>query len=106
VGCFIGATGIFLPSALLVLFFYPIWHNLKKYAIVYRALEGINSVVVGIMIAAALYMMKDFQTSSWEDISINLGVIVVTWLLLLFSKLPSPVIVLLWVGLAWIFLHV
>jgi chromate transporter len=106
VGCFIGATGIFLPSALLVLFFYPIWHNLKKYAIVYRALEGINSVVVGIMIAAALYMMKDFQTSSWEDISINLGVILVTWLLLLFSKLPSPVIVLLWVGLAWIFLHV
>jgi chromate transporter len=103
-GCFIGATGIFLPSALLVLFFYPIWHNLKKYATVYRALEGINSVVVGIMIAAALYMMKDFQSASWKDIFLNLGVIGVTWMLLLFSKLPSPVIVLLWLGLGWVFL--
>src|SRR5262249_34208954 len=67
-GCFIGATGIFLPSALLVLFFFPIWHNLKKYAVVYRALEGINSVVVGIMIAAALYMLKDFSMNTWKDI--------------------------------------
>ncbi|MGH2648743.1 MAG: chromate efflux transporter, partial [Ginsengibacter sp.] len=48
-GCFIGCIGIFLPSALLVLFFYPVWHNLKKYVIVFRALEGINAVVVGIM---------------------------------------------------------
>ena len=105
-GCFVGATGIFLPSALLVLFFYPIWHNLKKYALVYRALEGINAVVVGIMVAAALYMMKDFQTASWKDISLNIAVIGVTWLLLLFSKLPSPVIVFLWLGLGWAYLLV
>jgi chromate transporter len=103
-GCFIGATGIFLPSALLVLFFYPIWHNLKKYATVYRALEGINSVVVGIMIAAALYMMKDFHTASWREIALNFVVIGITWLLLLLSKMPSPVIVLLWLGLGWVFL--
>jgi chromate transporter len=103
-GCFIGATGIFLPSALLVLFFYPIWHNLKKYATVYRALEGINSVVVGIMIAAGLYMMNDFRSASWKDILLNLVVIGATWLLLLYSKLPSPVIVLFWLGLGWVFL--
>lgn len=103
-GCFIGATGIFLPSALLVLFFYPIWHNLKKYATVYRALEGINSVVVGIMIAAGLYMMNDFRSASWKNILLNLAVIGATWLLLLFSKLPSPVIVLFWLGLGWVFL--
>jgi chromate transporter len=103
-GCFIGATAIFLPSALLVLFFYPIWHNLKKYATVYRALEGINAVVVGIMIAAALYMMKDFQSATWQNIAVNLAVIGTTWLLLLFSKLPSPVIVLLWLGLGWLYL--
>ena len=103
-GCFIGATAIFLPSALLVLFFYPIWHNLKKYATVYRALEGINAVVVGIMIAAALYMIEDFQRASWRDIGFNFVVIGVTWLLLLFSKLPSPLIVLLWLGLGWLFL--
>ncbi len=95
-GCFIGATGIFLPSALLVLFFYPIWHNLKKYAIVYRALEGINAVVVGIIIASALYMMKDFYLVSWTDIAINLAFIGTTWALRSLTRWPSPFIVLAW----------
>jgi chromate transporter len=103
-GCFIGATGIFLPSALLVLFFFPIWHNLKKYATVYRALEGINAVVVGIMVAAALYMMKDFQTARWGDILLNLAVIGATWALLNYSRLPSPVIVVIWLALGWGFI--
>jgi chromate transporter len=100
-GCFIAATGIFLPSALLVLFFFPIWHNLKKYAAVYRALEGINAVVVGIMIAAAVYMMKDLSLDSWNDLFINTGVIAGTWALLNFTKLPSPVIVLICLLLGW-----
>jgi chromate transporter len=101
-GCFIGATGIFLPSALLVLFFYPIWYNLKKYAIVYRALEGINAVVVGLIVASAFYMMKDLWLDGWRDIAINLGAIAVTWALLSFSRLPSPVIVLIWLALGWL----
>src|SRR6185436_10160479 len=54
-GCLIGMIAIFLPSALLVLFFFPIWNNLKKYAAVYRSLEGINAVVVGIMIGSTIY---------------------------------------------------
>jgi chromate transporter len=103
-GCFIGATGIFLPSALLVLFFFPIWHNLKKYATVYRALEGINAVVVGIMFAAALYMMKDFRAASWMDISLNVVAIIATWALLNYSRLPSPVIVVIWMALGWAFI--
>jgi chromate transporter len=105
-GCFIATTGIFLPSALLVLFFFPIWHNLKKYATVYRALEGINSVVVGIMIAAAMYMMKDFADNSWKDIALGLAAIVVTWALLNFTRLPSPVIVMIWLALGWVALVV
>jgi chromate transporter len=100
-GCFIAATGIFLPSALLVLFFFPIWHNLKKYVIVYRAMEGINSVVVGIMIAAALYMMKDLDMSNWKDFLLNTAVIGGTWSLLRFTRLPSPVIVMAYLALGW-----
>src|SRR5204863_1957975 len=60
-GCVIGTVAIFLPSALLVLFFFPICNNLRKYAAVYRSLEGINAVVVGIMIASTFYLMKDFS---------------------------------------------
>ena len=101
-GCVVGSVAIFLPSALLVLFFFPIWSNLKKYATVYRALEGINAVVVGIMIASSFYMMKDFTPSSnlmfWSDI----GVGILTFMLLLYSKLPSPVIVMICLLLGWI----
>ncbi len=94
-GAVIGSLAIFLPSLLLVLFFYPIWHNLKKYAAVYRALEGINASVAGIMIAATLYMMKDVSLTGINTISmINLLVMAGTFCLLFFTKLPSPVIVL------------
>jgi chromate transporter len=105
-GCVIATTGIFLPSALLVLFFFPIWHNLKKYAAVYRALEGINAVVVGIMIAAALYMMKDFSTVTLKDMLMNGTVIVATWALLQFTRLPSPLIVVICILLGWIALFI
>ena len=94
-GSVIGSIAIFLPSALLVLFFFPIWHNLKKYAVVYRALEGINAVVVGIMVASTLYMMKDISLTEFKTISaLNIGVIIGTWLTLTYTRVPSPVVVL------------
>jgi len=94
VGCLIGMFAIFFPSALLVLFFFPIWHNLKKYAAVYRSLEGINAVVVGIMIASTFYIMKDISLISPKTISVvNVAVIVGTFLLLKFTRIISPLIV-------------
>ncbi len=101
-GCLIGMVAIFLPSALLVLFFFPIWHNLKKYAVVYRSLEGINAVVVGIMVASVFYMMKDIALTQMNSISLlNVGVIVGTWALLTYTKIPSPIIVLVCLLLGW-----
>lgn len=102
-GCVIGSVAIFLPSALLVLFFFPIWSNLKKYATVYRALEGIKAVVVGIMIASSFYMMKDFRPGTYSEVFAGIGVGVLTYILLLYSKLPSPVIVAICLLLGWIF---
>lgn len=93
-GCLIGTIGIFLPSALLVLFFFPIWNNLKKYAAVYRSLEGINAVVVGIMIASTFYIMKDISLIEAKTVSlVNVAVILGTFLLLHFTRIASPVIV-------------
>jgi chromate transporter len=94
-GCIIGCIGIFLPSALLVLFFYPVWHNLKKYVVVFRALEGINAVVVGIMWAAFLYLLKDISITDLKTVSfVNIFVIVATFFLLTFTKIRSPYVVL------------
>jgi chromate transporter len=95
VGCLIGMVAIFLPSALLVLFFFPIWNNLKKYAAVYRSLEGINAVVVGIMIASTFYIMKDISLTELKTVSlINVAVILGTFLLLNFTRIAAPFIVL------------
>jgi chromate transporter len=94
-GCLIGMVAIFLPSALLVLFFFPIWHNLRKYAVVYRSLEGINAAVVGIMIGSTFYILKDISFSDMHAVSfVNIAVFAGTFLLLQFSKLPPPFIVL------------
>ena len=94
VGCLIGMIAIFLPSALLVLFFYPIWNNLKKYAAVYRSLEGINAVVVGVMIASTFYIMKDISITDLKTVSfINIGVMLATFLILNFTKVAAPFIV-------------
>jgi chromate transporter len=101
-GCVIGSLAIFLPSALLVLFFFPIWSNLKKYATVYRALEGINAAVVGIMIASCSYMMKDFNPESPLMFWSQFGVGILTFFLLLYSRLPSPVIVMIFLLLGWL----
>ena len=93
-GCIIGAVAIFLPSALLVLFFFPIWHNLRKYAAVYRSLEGINAVVVGIMIASTFYLMKDISLLDVRLGSlINAIVIAGTFTLLQYTRIPPPLVV-------------
>jgi chromate transporter len=77
-----------------VLFFFPIWNNLKKYAAVYRSLEGINAVVVGIMIASTFFIMKDISLIDTKTISlINVIVILGTFMLLNFTRIASPVIV-------------
>jgi chromate transporter len=93
-GCIIGSVAIFLPSALLVLFFFPVWQYLKKYVIVYRSLEGINAVVVGLMWAATLYLLKDISILSLSYAALmNIIIITATFCMLKFTKLPAPLIV-------------
>jgi chromate transporter len=94
VGCIIGTISIFLPSALLVLFFFPIWNNLKKYSAIYRSLEGINAAVVGIMIAATFYIMKDISVIEMSVESfINILIVISSFFILQYTRIASPVLV-------------
>ncbi|MCW3113257.1 MAG: chromate transporter, chromate ion transporter family [Segetibacter sp.] len=97
-GCVIGSIGIFLPSLLLVLFFYPIWNTLKKHVVVFRAMEGINAVVVGIMAAATILLFMSIP--SRYDL-LNLFAVLVTFLLLQLTRTPSPIIVLAFLLMGW-----
>lgn len=96
-GCLIGSVAIFLPSVLMVLFFFPVWHNLKKYAVIFRSLEGINAAVVGIMLGATFFLMKSVSLDIMDGTFlpfINIIVIAGTFYLLAFTKARPPFIVL------------
>lgn len=103
-GCLVGTIAIFLPSALLVLFFFPVWQYLKKYVVVFRALEGINAVVVGFMMAGGLYLLqKSFAGQAPGLVFLHLAVVMGTFVLLKYSKLPAPVIVVTCLLLGFVF---
>ena len=103
-GCVIGAVALFLPSALLVLFFFPVWQYLKKYIVVFRALEGINAVVVGFMWAATLYLLNSINLSEMNFYSVSsLVTILSTFLVLRYTKIPAPAIVIAGILLGWVF---
>lgn len=103
IGCIIGTIAIFLPSALLVLFFFPVWQYLKKYVVVYRALEGINAVVVGVMWAGALYLLRGMPLRDMDmDMLLRFAVICSTYLLLKYTRVYAPIIVLGCLLLGWI----
>lgn len=96
-GCTIGVIAIFLPSVLLVLFFFPVWHNLKKYAVIFRSLEGIRAAVVGIMAGAVVYLMNDhivpdLMLQHWF-ILWDLAIVGATFFVLRLNKVPAPFIV-------------
>lgn len=97
-GCIIGTIAIFLPSLLLVLFFFPVWQYLHKYQLFLRAISGVNAAVVGIMFASTVYLTNDVVAPDVLKGTtlgyLELITIVVTFLLLQFTKLPAPVIAL------------
>lgn len=98
-GCIIGSVAIFLPSLLLVLFFYPIWNKLKQQVIVFRAMEGINAVVVGIMWAATFLLFISISAPfEWS----HLIAFLITLSILIFTKIPSPIIVIIFLVIGWL----
>lgn len=101
-GCIVATVGVFLPSTLLLFFLFPIYENLKHHVIIFRALEGINAAIVGIIIASGIILFQKIafdKALSFEWT--NLVVVVITFCLLFYSKVPSPMIVLAWLMLGW-----
>jgi len=99
-GCVLGTIGIFMPGALMVFFIYPLWQYLKSYRFIQRSLEGINAAATGMVLGAAmiLYSNLEFQM-------VNLFVIASTFCLLQFTKIPSPLLVLLGLIAGFAFRH-
>ena len=97
-GAFVASVGVFLPSFLIVLFFFPIWQKLKTYALFFRSLEGIYAAVVGIMLGSTMFLLKDVffdlaDLSVFKTV-IYFGVFFTTAILLARSKAPPQWVVL------------
>lgn len=87
-GGLIAAAGIFLPGTFLIFFVIRFWDGLKKYRPVRAALEGINAVSCGMLIAAAYLLFEPLENNLF-----NIIAIIGTYALLQFTKLPSPLII-------------
>ncbi len=98
-GCFIATIAVFLPSTLLLFFLFPVYHNLRQHVIIFRALEGINAAVVGIIWASGIVLLQTISTPQIEWS--NLVVIAITFCMLQFTRIPAPLIVVGWLLLGW-----
>lgn len=101
-GCVVATVAVFLPSTLLLFFLFPIYENLKHHVIIFRALEGINAAIVGIIWASGIILFKDIAFDAalsfeWS----SFVVVIITFCLLYFSKIPAPLIVLGWLLMGW-----
>lgn len=97
-GGIIGVLGINLPGLILVLFIVPFWEDLKKISRIRHSLSGINAVSVGFIIAAFILLLVPVGFN-W----LFLAIMVVTFLLLNFTKISPPIIVVAAIAFGFLF---
>lgn len=88
-GAFTSAAGIFLPGTFLIFFVIRFWDRLKSYRIVRASLEGINASSAGMVLSACFLLFEPVKGTFT-----NFSIIIATFLLLQFTKIPSPLIIL------------
>jgi len=97
-GAVIGTIAIFLPGTFLIFFIYPIWNQLKNYTPIKNAIEGVNAASAGLVIASAYLLFKPVVLNQS-----NMIVLLLTLFLLLTTKVPGPVIVIICVLAGFIY---
>jgi chromate transporter len=102
-GCIIAIIAIFTPGFLIILFVFPFWENLKLNNLIINSIQGINAVVVGIMLASATYLLKTDSIYLNFNTIVNLLIVFTTFILLIKTKTPPSLIVLLCIILGIIF---
>ena len=88
-GAMTSAVGIFLPGTFLIFFVIRFWESMKQFRAVRASLEGITAASAGLVATSAVILFQPL-----ENTFLNLAVTVATFCLLLFTRLPSTVIIL------------
>jgi chromate transporter len=97
-GSVIAVIGINAPGIILILFIVPFWDDLKKIARIKNSLSGINAVAVGFMATALILLTRPFA-DNW----LAYGLMLATFLLLQFTKIKTPFVIVIGVALGLIF---
>jgi chromate transporter len=97
-GSIIAVIGINLPGFILILFIVPFWEDLKKITRIRNSLSGISAVAVGFMATALILLTKPFGLNFMAY-----GLMIATFLLLSFTKIKTPVVIIIGVVLGLIF---
>jgi chromate transporter len=95
-GSLVATLGINLPGLILVLFIVPFWGDLKKITRIRNSLMGINAVAVGFIIAGLLFLIRPMK----PDLT-TIGLAVAAFLILNFTKVRTPVLILLGIAAAY-----
>lgn len=102
-GGLIGIGAIFLPGTLLIFFLIDFWDELKKFPEVKNSLAGITAVSVGLITCAALVLLIFIiNNTNGAQTGIDLGIVSMTFILLLFTKIPSPLLIIIGIGAGFI----
>lgn len=88
-GAIMAALGIFLPGTFLIFFVIRFWESLKTYRAVRASLEGITAASAGLVVASAIILFQPL-----ENTFLNFAVTASTFVLLAFTRVPSPFIIL------------
>ena len=92
-GSLVAVIGINLPGLILILFIVPFWNKLKRISRIKNSLLGVNAVSVGFMGAAFFLLLEPILVQPTLDL-IPLGIIASTFLILVFTKIKTPVLIL------------
>jgi chromate transporter len=98
IGSIVAVIGINLPGLILILFIVPFWEDLKKIARIRNSLSGISAVAVGFMATALILLVKPFGVNY-----LAYGLMIGAFLLLYFTKIKTPVVIIIGVVLGLIF---
>ncbi|WP_345951818.1 chromate efflux transporter [Mucilaginibacter sp. PAMB04274] len=97
-GSVVAVVGVNLPGLILILFIVPFWEDLKKITRIKNSLSGINAVAVGFMATAFILLVAPFG-GNWMAYLVMAG----AFCLLYFTKIKTPIIILIGVALGLLF---
>jgi chromate transporter len=97
-GSVVAVIGINTPGLILILFIVPFWDDLKKITRIKNSLSGINAVAVGFMATALILLVRPFGLNGFAYL-----IMAGTFLLLYFTKIKTPFIIIIGIVLGLIF---